>query len=202
MQILLSEDAKKLPHAPRTHQRRSRNLCQSKGWACKKCDTPSPQTAAPSRPLDEPSQKMETLQRKEIRILQCNADGLLTKWVELGDWLAKDKTDIALVRETKLKAKNGTPKIAGYSNIRFDRPDQLGGGLLCLIKEDIPFTTPKHHNQLSGIVASCPRLEKKVANHRQRLHPPEQIYRRGNHCDRPHSNRCELLHSWWPQWPL
>ena len=97
---------------------------------------------------------METLQRKEIRILQCNADGILTKWVELGDWLAKDKVDIALVQETKLKAKNGTPKITVYSNIRFDRPDQPGGGLLCLIKEDIPFTTPKHHNQLSGIVAS------------------------------------------------
>ena len=68
-------------------------FAQPEAWACKKCDTPSPQTAAPSRPLTEPSQRMETLQRKEIRILQWNADGLLTKWVDLGDRLAKDKID-------------------------------------------------------------------------------------------------------------
>ena len=118
-------------------------FAQSEAWACK-CDTPSPQTAAPSRPLTELSQRMETLQRTEIRILQWNADGLLTKWVELGDRLAKDKIDIALVQETKLK----------------------------------------------------------LANHQQRLHPPEQSYRRGNHGDRPHPNRCGLLHSRRPQWPF
>ena len=46
------------------------------------------------------------------------------------------------------------PKIAGYSIIRFDPPEQPGGGLLCLIKEDISFTTPKNPNQLRGFVAT------------------------------------------------
>ena len=88
---------------------------------------------------------LKKLRSKKLRILQWNADGLNNKIIELEEFMKKQKIDIAMIQETKLRKKEKTPYVKGFTSIRKDRllirkdDDRKGGGLLFLIKEEIPF---------------------------------------------------------------
>ena len=136
-------------------------------WLCDKC-TPAPPTPAPSTAstLDdavETSQPFKGINRDTLKVLHWNADGLSTKWPELNECLKKADIDIALIQETKYKNNTKLPAFPGYAPIRYDR-DGGGGGLLCLIKHNIPLYIPKYCKQTVGGVESISfrvRLDKK-----------------------------------------
>ena len=103
----------------------------------------------------ESSELMQTADKDDIKILQWNADGVLKKWTELSDRLREQKVDIALIQETKLNSRRRTPQVNGYAPIRFDRPEGNGGGLLCLIQSDLPFTSQNEWNCVKGNVQTA-----------------------------------------------
>ena len=116
-------------------------------WNCDKC-TSAPQAPPPSI-LDDPvetSQPFKGTQRETLKVLHWNADGLSTKWPELNERLKKEDIDIALIQETKYKTSTKLPVFHGYAPIRHERNGD-GGGLLCLIKHDIPMYRPHYCNQ-------------------------------------------------------
>ena len=90
--------------------------------------------------------------RKTIKILQLNINGLTSKTDELKDLLDRPNMDIDVItlQETKLKKTSKTPKIPNFTAVRKDRPHRTGGGLMTYIKNDIIFTdikTPQNINQ-------------------------------------------------------
>jgi len=86
----------------------------------------------------------EKSRKNRLRILQWNADGINTKKAELEEYMKSKDIDIAVIQETKLGEKSGTPIIKGYTTIRKDRvvlrksESRKGGGLMILVKKDIP----------------------------------------------------------------
>ena len=61
--------------------------------------------------------------------------------------------DVAINQESKIRAKDKTTKIDGYSCVRVDRPGgKVGGGLLTFIKEDVAFESRKCCNRQTGNV--------------------------------------------------
>ena len=57
----------------------------------------------------------------ELKILQWNCDGLMTKKDELKELLHREGVQVALLEETKLGQRDDTPRLRGYSAIRMDR---------------------------------------------------------------------------------
>ena len=84
--------------------------------------------------------------RRVVRILQWNADGIITKRAELEELLRRREVDVAVIQESKLGEKHKTPVFAGYTVVRRDREVVRrsrmgkGGGLLTLVKKDVPFS--------------------------------------------------------------
>ena len=111
-------------------------------WSCAKCD---------SNPVDfsrvlggvTVETSAEDAPRKfceSLKILQWNADGLSPKVNELELRLKRERFDIILVQETKLKPSMRTPRLEGYSSIRLDRKTQDGrGGILSYISSSLIF---------------------------------------------------------------
>ena len=80
-----------------------------------------------------------------LRVLQWNADGVWCKKAELEELLVRRKVGVAMVQESKLGEKSKTPVFEGYTVVRKDRvvirrgEEMKGGGLLTLIRKDLPF---------------------------------------------------------------
>ena len=83
---------------------------------------------------------------KKLRIMQWNADSLMSKREELKHFLAEQNIDIFLIQETKLVPKVDEPVFKGYELVRKDRKQKKGceknrgGGLLIGIKDRIPYS--------------------------------------------------------------
>ena len=122
-------------------------------WRCGGCDITPPADDGPRRrgpvvtavPGVGAGGQAEFHSRGHLRILQWNADGIATRVQELDSFLREHRVDICLLQESKLLAKDRTPSFEGYTVVRQDRPSAgaegaaRGGGLLTLIRRDVPF---------------------------------------------------------------
>ena len=112
-------------------------------WKCKKCTniqqncTSQSTNRGPTNSL--PSQPVPSATRNKLKIYQWNADSIRPKLLELRDHLLNSDIDILAVQESKLRKTDKTPSIEGYTTIRKDRNNILGGGLLLFIRTDIVF---------------------------------------------------------------
>ena len=77
--------------------------------------------------------------RKHLKILQWNAEGIQKKKEVLKIFLHEKEIDVACIQETHLN-NNLRFSIRGYTCIRQDRENRPKGGILTLIKNDIPTT--------------------------------------------------------------
>jgi len=83
--------------------------------------------------------KMRYTKKSSLRILQWNADALATKVDQLRLRMEELDVDVALIQEAKLN-RRVTPVIKGYKEaMRADRIICGGGGLVCYIRDSIPF---------------------------------------------------------------
>ena len=134
-------------------------------WDCAACDTPTPAPTPDFSELEDRARNGGKSSKEALRILQWNADGIKLKMQELAARVKELDIDVAIIQESKLRAKDKTPKIDGYSCIRVDRlGGKVGGGLLTFIKEDVAFESRKCWNRQTGNVESCSiryRLSKK-----------------------------------------
>ena len=116
-------------------------------WTCLTCQE---KVANPRQKADEEATESDVRIRKtkvaKLKVLQFNADALLSKLEELKVLLKERKIDVFLIQETKLITKDKLPKIPGYTiPPRQDRVQLVGneknrgGGLLIGIKNDCPF---------------------------------------------------------------
>jgi ribonuclease HI len=77
-----------------------------------------------------------------LRVVQWNADCVLTKLQELEGWLLENKIDVCMIQESKLRAEDGALRVRGYGCVRRDRNRLLngamgrGGGLVTLVRDD------------------------------------------------------------------
>ena len=91
------------------------------------------------------AKEWEKGEEEVLRVLQWNADGIWNKKAELEELLGRLKVGVALVQESKLGERSKTPVFEGYSVVRKDRTvirrgeEMTGGGLLTLVRKDIPF---------------------------------------------------------------
>ena len=104
--------------------------------------TPPRQLARHSLP--PPLRNAEFLMRGCLRVVQWNADGLKLKVQELEAFLDQHRVDVCMVQETKLREVDRTPSFGNYIALRRDRRvgpsgPRSGGGLLTLIKKDVPY---------------------------------------------------------------
>lgn len=76
---------------------------------------------------------------KSLKILQWNAEGIQKKKEALKIFLHEKEIDVACIQETHLNS-NLRFSIRGYTCIRQDREIRPKGGILTLIKNDIPTT--------------------------------------------------------------
>uniref|UniRef100_A0A1I8HE60 Reverse transcriptase domain-containing protein n=1 Tax=Macrostomum lignano TaxID=282301 RepID=A0A1I8HE60_9PLAT len=100
--------------------------------------------------------------KKTIRVstvLQWNADGIRNKMGELEELVQRLKVDVVMIQESKLDSVSRTPKIPGFTTVRKDRrtlrssETYKGGGLLTLIRQEIPFRRLKGWS--GGTVEGC-----------------------------------------------
>ena len=95
--------------------------------------------------IEDSGEKLETINHRNLKVIHWNADGISNKKEELGERMKTWKADIILIQETKLRPKQRTPQFKGFTTVRKDHKyirkdeDRKGGGLLTLIKEDIPY---------------------------------------------------------------
>ena len=93
----------------------------------------------------EKRERMEEINKREFKIVQWNIDGINNKKTELEQLMVEWRADVVLIQETKLRDKQKTPIFNGYTSVRKDRKymlkdnDRKGGGLLTLIKKEVPF---------------------------------------------------------------
>ena len=78
---------------------------------------PSPITTKPS-------------DRNRFIILQCNANGIRNKQVELGEFLERHKVKVAVTQESKLTLNFRTSNIQNLTTVIKYRTQYQGGGLL------------------------------------------------------------------------
>ena len=115
-------------------------------WRCKGCRGIDANPRDPARPNENPEFKTKSTETlNKLKILQWNADSLLSKVEELRDYLEEEKIDVFMIQETKLIMTDPTPKFKGYTLVRQDRVQRVGcernrgGGLITGIKEGIAF---------------------------------------------------------------
>ncbi|KAK2727873.1 hypothetical protein QYM36_008373 [Artemia franciscana] len=76
------------------------------------------------------------------RVIQLNIRGMgKSKVVELENLLVRSKPDIVLIQETLLNEQKTSPNFKGYSMARWDKKTGPGGGLMTLVKDNIPTAT-------------------------------------------------------------
>ena len=104
---------------------------------------PQPQRGPPSatgRTIDK-----ETT----LNIAHWNAEGIRKKKPELQNFLSKEKIDVLCVQETHLNEQHRF-SIRGYQTFRNDRENRIKGGVLTLVKNNIPATEIKKSTANSG----------------------------------------------------
>ena len=74
---------------------------------------------------------------RPLNILQWNAEGVYQKKISLTERLHGDKIDVACIQETHLNP-NHRFSIRGYQTFRMDSEGRHKGGVLILVKNDIP----------------------------------------------------------------
>ena len=113
----------------------------------------------------ERSERKTATSKDSLRKLQWNADSIKLKAGELSERMKELDVDIALVQGSKLREKDKTPSIKGYSSVRAGRPgERQGGGLITYIKDNIAFKTRRCWNKQTTNVESSTikiRLSKK-----------------------------------------
>ncbi|MES9973890.1 MAG: reverse transcriptase family protein, partial [Candidatus Thiodiazotropha sp.] len=88
--------------------------------------------------------------RRNLQIVQWNANGILRELPLLEDYLERHRVDIACVQETKLLPRDQTPHLKQFTAVRQDRQIQgeaRGGGLLIYVRKDIPYKVVQRHQQ-------------------------------------------------------
>ena len=128
---------------------------KANGWICTACMTPPrPRAHTPSpSPTHTP-----TMFDKSFNILQWNANGIGNTQTELSIFLEAHNVKVAAIQESKLTAKSRSPNIQNYTQVRHDRCQGPGGGLLFLkiiIHNSVSFT----RKSLSTTSKNDPRLE-------------------------------------------
>ena len=63
---------------------------------------------------------------KDLKILQWNADAILSSREEMREYVKREDVDIWCIQETKLIKKDKTPHVQGYTVIRRDRKQAMG----------------------------------------------------------------------------
>ena len=90
-----------------------------------------------SEEVDESSGKMNSTEKKCLRVIQWNAVGFGPKIFELQARLLEDDIDVCLIQQAKLGG--DTPSITGYKTIRADRLTTVsGGGLIAFVRWSLP----------------------------------------------------------------
>ena len=89
--------------------------------------------------IDGISKQMKSSEKKCLRLLQWNADGIKTKVGELEMRLKERDIDLAMIQESKLEKGQRTPHIKGYIAIREDRQGTRGGGLLNYVRDSLVY---------------------------------------------------------------
>ncbi|XP_018009037.1 uncharacterized protein LOC108666636 [Hyalella azteca] len=98
--------------------------------------TPSqPDPPPPPFTLQPPS----LLAPSHLCVLQFNCNRIQSSAVELATYLTKNDVAVACIQETKLSTASCSPSFPGYALERRDRPGGHGGGLLILIRHDVPY---------------------------------------------------------------
>jgi hypothetical protein len=93
--------------------------------------------------------------RGELRILQWNCNCVRTQVVELEQILERERVDVCLLQEVKLCIGETSPSFPSFSVVRRDRPagSVQGGGLLTLVREDVPFSVlPQIRHEGRGVL--------------------------------------------------
>ena len=88
---------------------------------------------------------------KEVTIAYTNVDGLLSKRLELTDYLREKKPDIVCIVETKL-TKDMDLILDGnfdYNTWRNDRKDGKGGGVIVMTKQSLKVAEVKYETEYS-----------------------------------------------------
>lgn len=111
----------------------------SNAWSCVLCCPDHQQRVQPSGDtVDKKPSRVS--QRRKLRILQWNVDGIGTAMPDIEQVLQTNSVDIAMIQETKLRSFDRTPQLNGYTTVRRDRPSGgRGGGLIAFIKKEVPF---------------------------------------------------------------
>ena len=123
-----------------------KQLERLKDLICPGCRGIDANPRAPAKPDDNPDFKIKSKNMQgQLKILQWNADSLLSKMEELRDFLESEKIDVFMIQETKLITTDPDPAFKGYTIVRQDRVQRVGcetnrgGGLITGMKEDINF---------------------------------------------------------------
>ena len=116
-------------------------------WDCAACDKPTPAPNPDFSELEERARNGDKSSKEALRILQWNVDGIKLKMQGLATRVKELDIDVAIIQQSKPRAKDKTLQIDGYSCVRVDRPGgKVGGGLLTFIKEDVAFESRKCWN--------------------------------------------------------
>ena len=122
-------------------------------WACG-C-VPTNSQPGNEQDAEERGSSAKFVPKGTLRLFQWNADVIKLKINELGERMKNLGVDIALIQESKLRVKDKTPRIEGYSTVRADRRGpKPGGGLISFVKDDIAFESRPCWNQMTGNVES------------------------------------------------
>ena len=111
-------------------------------WKCPRCEKKDGQNTGPIRESNstEVAEISKGKFKNSLRIMQWNSDGLKLKVHELASRLKSLDIDVCMIQESKLRKKDTTPKVDGYSAIfRSDRPTISGGGLITYAKPEIVY---------------------------------------------------------------
>ena len=106
--------------------------------------------------------------KKTIKVMQLNINGLTSKIDELKELLDRPNMDIDVItlQETKLKKTSKTPKIPYFTAVRKDRPHRTGGGLMTYIKNDIIFTDIKIPQNINQHLAELQHIKIHLTKHK------------------------------------
>ena len=118
----------------------------SLSWTCARCEKIMCAISSQDEPVPSFSDlqqvkttKMRYARKDSLKILQWNADTLGTKVDQLRLRMEELDVDVALIQEAKLN-RRATPVIKGYKEaMRADRIICEGGGLVCYIRDSLPF---------------------------------------------------------------
>ena len=124
-------------------------------WVCLRCTEEEAERESRKHASGNGEEEIEyvtknDVAKRDIRILQWNADALLAKKEELKNVVNEEKIDIFMVQETKMTEKDRIPIFPEYTILSKPRKQprgkekDRGGGLLTGIKNNIPYTEVKN----------------------------------------------------------